>query len=308
MAYAPDRPVNREVNSGAPELRGRVELGSERRKAYVGCAKLNDEEHGLFGVAQGSGDERVASLVAKDLVWGASQELGASLDRQIENNVRSPGTLKEQMARIDALVETKLKEIFLTTIAKTRSRSVLQKEFEHVGLRASIAKILELPNGKKRLYLSHLGDARVYVLRGSIFAQMTEDNTGLVQQVQTGFLTREQYEKIDQARAPGTLTHEEQQMFPLRNDVVSVTSKNVTRIIPEVDVYDVLPGDRLVIVNAGVQHNLTTRDIRNWLMAVGDDLQAEDVLQRAADDEVGKKQTRPTRAQAGDIAAVVHTI
>ena len=307
-AYAPDRPMNREMNDGAPEFRGRVELGSERRKMYAGCAKLNDAEHGLFGVAQGSGDEKVAALVAKDLVWSLSQELGASLDRQIENNLHSPGSTQERVARIDALVQTKLKEIFLPTVAKMRSRSILQKEFENAGLRASIAKVVDLPEGRKRLYVSHLGDARVYIQRGAVLTQITEDDTGLAQHRASELLTQEEYEQIDQARAPSELSPEHQQLFPLRNDVVSVTGKNVTRMTPEVDTYDIFSGDRLVIVNPGVQHNLTARDMKNWLEVVSDDLQAEDVLQRAADDEVGRKSFRPSRAQAGDLAVVVHTI
>jgi serine/threonine protein phosphatase PrpC len=300
--------VNREVNEGAPELRGRVELGSGRRKTYAGCAKLNDTEHGLFGVAQGSGEERIAALVAKDMVWSVSQELGSSLDRQIQNNLRSPGSMEEREARVDALVETKLKEIFLPTIAKVRSRGVAQKEFEQAGVRASIVKLVELSPDKKRLYISHLGDARVYVFRGGRLTQMTRDDTGLAQQVDAGFLTPEAYEQIDQTRAPAELSHAHQQMFPLRHDVVSMTGKNVTRITPEVEKYDVHAGDRLVIVNGTIHHNLTTRDIQNWMSVLHEDLQAEDVLQRAADDEAGKKNARPARAEAGDLAAVVYMI
>ncbi|MFA4846112.1 MAG: hypothetical protein WC654_06165 [Patescibacteria group bacterium] len=308
VMYPSERSPQMELNVGAPEFRGRVELGSERRKAYAGCAKLNDPDYGLFGVAQGSGEEKVAGLVAKDMVSSMAQELGSSLDRQIENNLRSPGSLKERMARVDALVETKLKEIFLPTVAKIRSRGVIQKEFAHAGLRASIAKLVDFPSGTKRMYVAHLGDARVYILRGGRLVQMTEDDTSLVQQRTSGFLTEEAYHEIDQTRAPGELTLEHQQMFPLRQDVASVTEKNVTRMVPEVDAYDVLSGDRLVIVNAGVQHNLTTRDMQNWLTTLSDDLQAEDVLQRVADDEVGRKSSRPSRAQAGDLAAVVHSI
>ncbi|MBI5794095.1 hypothetical protein HZA87_03345 [Candidatus Uhrbacteria bacterium] len=306
--YVPERSISSGWNKGAPEFRGRIELGSERRKAYAGCAKLNDPEQGLFGVAQGSGGEKVAALVAADLVSSVAQELGVSLDRQIENNLRSPGSFTERLARVDALVQTKLKEIFLPTIAKIRSRGVTQKAFEQAGLRASVVKLVDLPGGNKRMYLAHLGDARVYLLRGGRLVQMTQDDTGLVQQMTSGFLTPEAYHEIDQTRAPSELTAEHQQMFPLRQDVVSVTGKNVTRIDPEVDVYDVVSGDRLVIVNAGVQHNLTEHEMQNWLTTVDDDLQAEDVLQRAADDEVGRKSSRVSRAQAGDLAAVVFTI
>ena len=308
IAHSFERHVSQELNQGFPELKGRVELGSERRKAFSGCAKLNDSEHGLFGVAQGSGQEEVAALVAHDLVWSVTQDFGASLDRQIENNLHCPGSTQERVARVDALVQTKLKEIFLPTVAKMRSRSVLQKEFGNAELRASIAKVVDLPDGKKRLYVSHLGDARVYLLRGERLTQMTEDGTGLAEHRASEFLTQEEYEQIDQARAPAELSSEHQQLFALRNDVVSVTGKNVTRIMPEVETYDIFSGDRLVIVNAGVQHNLTARDIKNCLNVVSDDLQAEDVLQRAADDEVGRKSFRPSRAQAGDLAVVVHTI
>ncbi len=303
-----DRRGSAEFNLGAPEFKGRVELGSEQRKVVPGVAKLNDPEHGLFGVAEGRGSERVASLVAKDLVSTVAQDLGASLDRQIQNNLYAAGSMDERIARVDALVESKLKEIFLPTIAKVRSRSVVQKEFDHAGLRASIAKLVDLPHARKRLYLSHLGDARVYLLRGERLTQMTQDDTGLTQQMHAGFLSSEDFEQIDQSRSPSELSHEHQQLFPLRHDVVSVTGRNSTRITPEVDVYDVQRGDRLVIVNGTVQSNLTTRDIQNWVSTLQDDLQAEDVLQRSADDEAGKKTTRPGRAEAGDLAAVVHTI
>lgn len=300
--------ASKEINQGAPAFPGRIELGHEQRRTEASCAKVNDPEHGLFAVTEGGGDPRVAALVSRELALSIARELGEAFDLEMENNAQGPGSVHERVARMDALASAKLKDLFLSAVAKIRARSVLTKEFAHARMGASVAKRIDLPDGRRRLYVAHLGDARVYVLRDAHLTQLTQDDTGLVQQREAGLLTPESYREIDQAHDPSLLTPEQQQMFPLRNDVAWVTGDNVMRMTPDADLYTVLPGDRLVIVNGGVQRNLTERDMLHWLETVSDDLEAEDALQRASDDQAGAKRTRLSRAQAEDLAAVVYTI
>lgn len=106
-----------------------------------------------------------------------------------------------------------------------------------------------------RMSVAHVGDSRLYRLRGDEFAQLTRDHSLLQEQIDSGLITREQARYAD--------------------------NKNlVTRALgvePTVDVevhdFDLRPGDIILLCSDGLNDMVEDEEIAVTLRALGSNLQ-----------------------------------
>jgi len=93
----------------------------------------------------------------------------------------------------------------------------------------------------------------------------------------------------------------------MREDVMDVNSDRDSTSLLQVQVYDLQPGDRVLLVNGGVQHNVLTKEMEGLMNRDLDDVGTERMIQAFADRETGAPNPRG-RAEAADVAAVVYTV
>lgn len=286
-------------------LIGRKELGSEIRKEFAVAAKLAEPRHGLFLVSEGVGIEEGAAVAAREIARVASEELGEKLDRMIENNDAVVDSTEKRQKRIGALVRAKMIEVFTQALDSVKLRGVLSKQFADSGFKSTVAKLVEMPDATKRLFLAHVGDVRAYLFRDNRLFTLTMDQTMLRHQLDRKKITDEEFDQIDQAIEPDKLPENHKALFALRSGVSVMNGEE--GVAPEVQEYAVREGDRVVILNAGVHFNLLKSEIAEILKREGTDAQTESGLQEAADNEAGRKNPRG-RSIASDLSAVVYTV
>lgn len=279
----------------------------------AGCPytkKVNKPEHGLFLVAEGLGSDIGKSFIADNFVSVAISELGHELDSMIENNfLHKPDSAQDATARVDALVRARLSEVFAMAMDIVKRRAVVDRsvDLNKTGLKTSLIKLVEMPDKTKFMYLAHMGDARVYLSRGGELQQLTTDHCALRSQRDIGVITDDEMRAIDQAHDHSRLPREHQSLFHLRHDVLSMTPNNASKIQPDVEVYKVKTGDRMVIVSANVHHNLLTRELESILDARHVDNEAEEFIEQCARDE-SHNEIGSARGDGGLALAVVISV
>lgn len=123
----------------------------------------------------------------------------------------------------------------------------------------------------KRMSVAHVGDSRLYRLRGDSFAQLTRDHSLLQEQLDSGMITPEE------ARFSGN-----------RNLVTRALG-----VDPAVDVeigdFDVKPGDIILLCSDGLSDMVDDEEIALTLRTLGENLQlAADHLVQLANDNGGR--------------------
>ncbi len=296
-----------EEHSRVPVLVGRRELGTEMRKRFASTAKVDDPQHGLFLVAQGTGTELGAAVASRKMAEASVKELGETLDRMVDNNAQRSDAPQERASRMDALVRARLAEVFVPALKAIRFQGIIYRDLLQAGFRAAVAKFVKMPDDSLRLYVAHAGDVRVYVERNGNLLALTQDHSALREHKESGQISEEAYGQIDQAMDPEALPHEARALFHSRGEARFVGGEGAREAMPEVQAFHVAPGDRVVMVNAGVHHNLLKNELAATLASERDDAQAQTAIQQTADQEAGGKHPR-ARSVAADLACVVYTV
>lgn len=185
-----------------PEL-GLSKAGSRERKARCEDVKVNDPDKGLFLVADGV-SSNAGWLASRELGISVQEEVGQKLDDQIKaigNNDRlSP---EQKILYIDKLAEAQLKKSLTEADRKIKTSADRLKESGLIradsATTASVGKLVELPNGTQRFYITNVGDSRIYVMRGKEILQITADDSFVTEALRKGNISKEDAKLVDQA-------------------------------------------------------------------------------------------------------------
>lgn len=208
--------------------------------SHVGKIRSNNQDSGyagghLFVVADGmgghAGGDVASAITVKDM---------ASIDRSYDSAEEAVSALQQALVSANArLAETVFDHGELTGMGTTVSAMLL------VGSHVAIA---------------HIGDSRIYRLRGSTMAQITSDHTFVQRLVDSG-----------------RITMEEAAVHPRRSVLMRVLGD--VDATPEIDtaVEETLPGDRWLICSDGLSSYVPDDKI---VAAFADDRDAQDVAER----------------------------
>ena len=135
---------------------------------------------------------------------------------------------------------------------------ILLKAFQHTN--AEVRKFVErspYPAGTTlttvvirewTAYIAHVGDSRVYHLRGTQFSQLTEDH-------------REQH-RVERATQ---YEHIPDEFLPMRDVLVRAIGKR-DDIEPQMITMAVQPGDKLLMITDGITHQVSDQELHNILV------------------------------------------
>jgi len=148
--------------------------------------------------------------------------------------------------------------------ANTSIYQAAQSQPQYAGMGTTLVVALFYDN---KLMVAHIGDSRLYRMRGDEFTQVTKDHSLLQEQIDAGMLTK--------AQAKHSLN---------KNLVTRALGIDPT-VEPEIREYDTLPGDIYLLCSDGLSDMVGDDDIGMTLQALGANLElaAQQLVQMAND-------------------------
>ncbi len=213
-----------------------------------------DAANGLVVLADGMGGYNAGEVAS-----GMATTVIVSEMRQILANVRPYDVdqrSNEQMAA--RLVREQVLK------ANSSIYQAAQSQPQYAGMGTTLVVCLFYDN---RVLVAHLGDSRLYLLRGGDFRQITRDHSLLQEQIDSGIITAEQAKKA---------AHKNLVTKALGIDPV---------VEPEIHEYPTKPGDIYLLCSDGLCDMVEDEDIGMTLQALGGNLKlaAQQLVQMAND-------------------------
>jgi protein phosphatase len=176
----------------------------------------------IFAVADGMGGHRageVASIMALE-----------NLRRSLAKRSKEP-------------IEKKLVEAI-----KSANQEIYKQATKDLSIRGMGTTLTVAIESDRKLYVAHVGDSRLYLLRDGKLCQLTNDHSLVAQMV-----------------ASGHLKPEEAEVHPQRNVIMRAVGSEAT---VEVDliVEDIFPGDRFLLCTDGLNAMLSDDEIARVLL------------------------------------------
>lgn len=222
-----------------------MDLGAATHPGYVRSDNEDgfyaSSEHAVFAVADGMGGHdygEVASHLALEVIVRHAEDIARA----------EPTALPAQLHR--AIQDANTAILSQTADQDARSR---------MGTTIVVAAV----HGD-RLYFAHIGDSRLYLLRGELFTQLTRDHS-LVQAM------------VDR----GEITPEEAAIHPLRHQITRVVGGD-DYISPEIASQALEPGDLVLLCTDGLSGVVPPDELRTILMGAGTCQEKADALVQAA--------------------------
>jgi serine/threonine protein phosphatase PrpC len=209
------------MDVGAATHPGYVRAGNE--DGFFSSAAL-----GVFAVADGMGGHahgEVASHLALDVIARRAEELAHAGPTDL------PTLLHDVMQEANTAILT-------------------HPSAQDDGARMGTTLIVCTIHGD-RLYFAHIGDSRLYLLRGDVFTQLTRDHSHVQLLVERG-----------------EITPEEAAIHPLRHQITRVVGGD-THISPEIASQALEPGDELLLCTDGLSGAITAAALRACMNATG---------------------------------------
>ena len=222
-----------------------MDLGAATHPGYVRSDNEDgyyaSGEHAVFAVADGMGGHdygEVASHLALEAIIRHAEGIAHA----------EPTALPAQLHR--AIQDANAAILSQTADQNARSR---------MGTTIVVASV----HGD-RLYFAHIGDSRLYLLRGELFTQLTRDHS-LVQTM------------VDR----GEITPEEAAIHPLRHQITKVVGGD-DYISPEIASQALEPGDLVLLCTDGLSGVAPPEELRAILTGAGTCQEKADALVQAA--------------------------
>jgi protein phosphatase len=153
---------------------------------------------------------------------------------------------------------------------------------------------------------AHVGDSRIYLLRGQERLQrLTNDDGFLTKLIENQIIDEEQALHIDQAVYSDELTDIEYRYFRLRG---SITQALGGPIAPTVHIKNIIikPADRILLCTDGIHDNLTDEEIESILRNNPRTSAARVLVERSCE-RSREDSTQTLRAKPDDMSAIVLT-
>ena len=242
--------------SQALEIASHTDPGMVRSNNEDSIASI--AEKGLVVLADGMGGYNAGEVASGMATTVITTELRQWLE---QHEPQEPDPQNGQKAAMKILQEQ-------VTKANTSIYQASQSQPQYAGKGTTLVIALFYDN---KMMVAHIGDSRLYRMRGDEFSQVTKDHSLLQEQIDAGMLTKEQAKH-------------------------SANKNLVTRALgidpaveAEIHEYDTLPGDIYLLCSDGLSDMVSDEDIGMALQALGANLNlAVQQLVQMANDNGGR--------------------
>ncbi len=216
-------------------------------------------EHNLYVVADGMGGHAAGEVASKVAVDAINEFVVLTSG---DADITWPFGLDDSISYDGNRLKTAIRFANRKVLEATREKS------EYEGMATTVAAVLV--DGKSA-NLGHVGDSRVYLVRGGKVEQLTSDHSWVNEQILSGVISP------DQARS-----------HPLRN-VVTRALGGKPDLQVDMQVHKIEPGDVLLLCSDGLTTMVTDEDIARIVgEAMGDVEKAAKALVAAANARGGE--------------------
>jgi len=234
------------------EIASHTDAGMVRSHNEDSIASVADK--GLVVLADGMGGYN-AGEVASGM---ATTVLTTELRQLLEDH--APHEVDPQSGQKAAL------KMLQQQIAKTNTSiyQASQSQRQYAGMGTTLVVALFYDN---KVMVAHIGDSRLYRMRGDEFNQVSKDHSLLQEQIDAGMLTKEQAERSS------------------NKNLVTRALGIDPAVEPEIHEYDTRPGDIYLLCSDGLSDMVSDEDIGMTLKALGANLNlaAQQLVQMAND-------------------------
>jgi len=206
---------------------------------------LVDKKLSLFVVADGMGGHAAGEVASAIAVRTLHEELKREKELIDDYLGGATGASKVTPKDIVALLEHAVQR------ACSKIHEEAQADTQKRGMGTTLSALLVLgPKG----FIAHVGDSRIYLMRGGRVQQVTEDHTVINELIKRGKLSREQIDKVAQKNA------------------ITRAVGVYERVEVDTLAIEVLPGDTFVLCSDGLTGYLSSpEELREHLAKDGDD-------------------------------------
>jgi protein phosphatase len=200
-------------------------------------------DHNLFVVADGMGGHAAGEIASKVAVDAINEFVVLTSG---DADITWPFGLDDSISYDGNRLKTAIRFANRKVLEATREKS------EYEGMATTVAAVLV---DDKNANLGHVGDSRVYLVRGGKVEQLTSDHSWVNEQIQSGVIS------ADQARS-----------HPLRN-VVTRALGGKPDLQVDMQVHKIQPGDILLLCSDGLTTMIPDEEIGKVITDAGGDVE-----------------------------------
>lgn len=217
----------------------------------VGCVREHNEDNflvdkklSLFVVADGMGGHAAGEVASAIAVRSIHEEIKRERDLLEDFVAGARGAARVTNRDVLALMEHAVQR------ACSRIHEEAESDPKKRGMGTTVSALLILGT---RGFIAHVGDSRIYLKRGGVVQQITEDHTVYNELVKRGKLTRDQIEKVAHKNA------------------ITRAVGVYERVDVDTLMVELVPGDDFVLASDGLTGYLEDADeLAPWLAQDGD--------------------------------------
>lgn len=198
---------------------------------------LIDKDIRLFVVADGMGGHSSGEVASAMAVHVIRDVVSSEKDLLTKVSPEDPSTHMEVCTLLEYAVHTACDVIYRKS----------QLEPEKRGMGTTVVALLLIGS---RGYIAYVGDSRIYLLRGGIVYQLTEDHSLMNELIRQGKITADEFDDSPYAQFKHAMTRA---VGP--NEMVEVDTLD----------FDMLPGDAFLLCSDGLYEYLQEEEIANML-------------------------------------------
>ncbi len=270
-------------------------------------AVLVDRHNGLAAVFDGVGgkaDGHIAAQAASRAIHDGWKRVVASM------GTRSAVVASHKLnvaETLQGLVEEAHRQIRLEGEQLAKAAGEALESFKYPATTFALAVFcLDADADGYTMTFAHVGDSRIYLLRGQQALQrLTQDDGFLAVLLSKGEIAQSDALRIDQATNVEQLSAVERGYFGKRYGITQALGWDGIETI-HIDQLKLEPGDRVLLCTDGIHDNLTDQEIEEVLRGGAPKTAANRLVQRAQQRSLQDRSVT-IRAKGDDMSAVVMT-
>jgi len=238
--------------SQALEIASHTDPGMVRSNNEDSIASI--PEQGLVVLADGMGGYNAGEVASGMATTMLTTELRQLLEKHAPFEVDPQSGQKAALKMLQQQIAK----------ANTSIYQASQSQPQYAGMGTTLVVALFYDN---KVMVAHIGDSRLYRMRGDEFSQISKDHSLLQEQIDAGMLTKEQAKHSS-------------------NKNLVTKALGIDPVVePEIHEYDALPGDIYLLCSDGLSDMVSDDDIGMTLQALGANLNlaAQQLVQMAND-------------------------
>jgi protein phosphatase len=279
-------------------------IANERHPDRNEDSIILDEAGGLFAVFDGVGGSAAAEIASQTAAH-ASQQVWKRVLNKGQSHRRRAHTLLIDCPQPELCYT--LEQLLLEADDQVRTTGAERAGTDNLATTAALVAFCKHRNSNDyTMAYAHVGDSRIYLLRGEEKLQrLTNDDGLLTKLVENQIVNEEHAHRIDQAMRADQLSDAEYNYFRYRGGITQAIGGPIPPSIHTAQI-TIYPSDRILLCTDGIHDNLTDEEIEDIMRTTPRTTIAHRLVERARE-RSREDRTYTIRSKPDDMSAIVIT-